>query len=313
MSRTLVVGVSEATASRLGEVNLPWLQFEIIDPQTTSAEVIWRRQHDRTAWLVSAVESIPQVRWVHTDTAGIDRLPLKLFASRGIALSNGRGAHTHAVSEWAFGAMLLGAKRMDNVIRLNDARRWEPWADSIQLYGRTVMILGMGSIGSSLGRLCRAAGMRVVGVSRVSKGNNEIYCSYGVEDDWMKELSNVSFLVNCLPSTALTQGFVSREVFFELPNGAWFINVGRGHSVDEHALVEVIHSRRLEGAVLDTVIEEPLAASSPLWHPNIVISPHVSSFTRDTDDRTRELFIAEAERYRRGMPPLNIVDADRGY
>lgn len=314
MSDTLLVGVSAQTARNAGNLDVPWLRLDVLGSKELEApSVIWRRQHDATAWLLEAIDATPSVRWVHTDTSGVDRLPLDMFAARNIVLSNGRGAHTPAVSEWAFAAMLLGAKRLDNVVRLNDQRQWEPWRDSLGLFRRRVAILGMGSIGSSLGRICRAAGMDVVGVSRSAKATDGADRCYAVNDEWITELAGTSFLVNCLPSTPQTLGFVDNAVFAQLPAEAWFINVGRGQTVDEDALVEAVSTRQIAGAVLDTVINEPLSPDSALWHSNIVISPHISSFTCDTDDRTCELFLSEAEQYRNGLQPRNVIDTTRGY
>ena len=314
MSDQLIVGVSETTARGVDQISEPWLRFEVIGAHSRSVKIVWRRQHDRTAWLVSTLESVSSVRWVHTDTAGIDRLPLHLFIRRNIALSNSRGAHTAAVSEWAFAAVLLAAKRLDRVVRLSDERKWAPWLDSLQLSGRTIVILGSGSIGGALGRLCQAGGMRVVGVSRTRHRHQaHIDVPLSIDDDWLQELNSASFLVNCLPLTPLTKLVVNEHVLAQLPSHAWFVNVGRGDTVDEHSLVDAVRSGRLGGAVLDTVDNEPLGPDSSLWHRNIIISPHISSFTGDTGERTKELFIAEADRYRRGLALLNAVDFKRGY
>lgn len=311
----LVVGVSSATADKLGHAERPpGVRFVVVEVAPSTIEVVWRRQHDRTAWLVGAVEAVRSVRWVHTDTVGIDRLSTEPFVSRGIMLTNGRGAHSVAVSEWALAAILLAAKRMDRVVLHTRERTWQPWFDNMQLAGRTVFILGAGSIGSMLARVCHAMGMRTVGASRTRRATADFDVTLSANDDWSDDLSIASFVVACLPGTTATFQLVDDTFLAKLPAHAWFINVGRGSTVDEMALLDAVRASRLGGAILDTVGTEPLPPEAWLWrHPNIVICPHISSFTDETDDLTARLFIEELKRYRRGVPLTNLVNLERGY
>jgi phosphoglycerate dehydrogenase-like enzyme len=315
MTAAIMVGVSDATAAELDSALRPWLRLRPVRSGDPDLEVIWRRQADRTAWVLSALDSCSSVRWVHTDTAGIDRLPLDVFARREITLSNARGVHAAAVSEWALGALIMAAKRLDKIVRHSDCRRWASMPASLQLRGRGVFILGTGAIGGPLAKACKAMGMRVVGVSRTAgSGARYVDRQLTTGEDWSEELGRSSFLAICVPLTPDTRGLVDRTVMECLPVHAWVVNVGRGETVDESALVAAVTSGRLGGAVLDTVAHEPLLLDDPLWgHHNIIISPHASSFTDQTSAQTQALFISEADRYRRGMAPSNTIDLNRGY
>jgi phosphoglycerate dehydrogenase-like enzyme len=315
MNNPITVGVSDVTGIELGVELQPWLRLRPVGSGDPGLQIIWRRQTDRTAWLLAALDSCPSVKWVHTDTAGIDRLPLDLFAERMITLSNARGVHAIAVSEWALGALLMAAKRLDSVVRRSDCRRWSSMPRNLELPGRGVFILGMGAIGSALAKHCKAMGMRVVGVSRSSASSSAYVDRHlSANDDWDEELGKSSFLVICLPLTPATRGLVGQRILQALPEHAWLINVGRGETLDELALVAEVTGGRLGGAVLDTVTHEPLDSRDVLWgHHNIIISPHASSFTDRTSERTTELFIAEADRYRHGTELSNKVDLKRGY
>jgi phosphoglycerate dehydrogenase-like enzyme len=315
MTASLTVGVSDVTVAELGTDLRPWLRLKAVGHGDPDLQVVWRRQTDRTAWLLATLNSCPSVGWVHTDTAGIDRLPLDLFAQRAITLSNAGGAHAVAVSEWAMGALILAAKRLDNVVRQSDSRDWAPMPANFELRGRSIFILGLGAIGSALAKLCQALGMRVVGVSRTI-GPDRTYIDRHLctRDDWDEELGKSSFLAICLPLTTATAGLVDRTVLGGLPEHAWVVNVGRGEIVDEQALVAAVTSGLLGGAVLDTVTHEPLDPDGALWgYPNIIVSPHASSFTERTSERTRALFLSEADRYRRGLAPVNTINLKRGY
>jgi phosphoglycerate dehydrogenase-like enzyme len=315
MTDSITVGVSDVTVAELGTELRPWLRLRSVGDGDPDLQVIWRRQTDRTAWLLGALNSCPSVRWVHTDTAGIDRLPLDLFARRAITLSNARGVHAVAVSEWALGALIMAAKRLDNVVRESDSRRWAPILGNLELRGRGIFILGMGAIGSALAKPCKALGMRVVGVSRTA-GADGAYIDrrLSISDGWYEELSKSSFLAICLPLTTATLGLVDRTVLEALPKHAWVVNVGRGEILDESALVAAVTSGGLGGAILDTVAHEPLDPDDALWgHQNIIISPHASSFTEGTSERTKALFLSEADRYRRGLTPMNIINLKRAY
>jgi phosphoglycerate dehydrogenase-like enzyme len=173
----------------------------------------------------------------------------------------------------------------------------------------------MGAIGSALAKPCKALGMRVVGVSRTA-GADGAYIDrrLSISDGWYEELSKSSFLAICLPLTTATLGLVDRTVLEALPKHAWVVNVGRGEILDESALVAAVTSGGLGGAILDTVAHEPLDPDDALWgHQNIIISPHASSFTEGTSERTKALFLSEADRYRRGLTPMNIINLKRAY
>ncbi|WP_433598136.1 D-2-hydroxyacid dehydrogenase [Nocardia sp. CA-135953] len=312
MSEQLAVGVSERTLSDLGTMFRPWLRLVCADDPDVS--ILWRRQTDRTSWVIEAIAQLPRLQWLHTDTAGIDRLPLDELSSRGVLVTNARGIHAVAVSEWALAAILTAAKRFDEIVRRSDRREWAFDANAHELADRTVVILGVGSIGTALARACSGLGMRVVGVSRTRRPRPYLDRHVSVLDRWIDELPQASFLVNCLPLTPATRNLVDEIALARLPTGAWFVNIGRGETVDEDALVRVVSTGTLGGAILDTVTNEPLDCESKLWgHPNIIVGSHRSSFTDRTSERTVELFIAEARRYGRGDPLVNVVNLNEGY
>ncbi len=311
MTGEILVAVSEQTLATVGPRPTQWIHLVTVD-EAREARALWRRQADRTSWAVESAARLPVLDWFHTDTVGVDRLPLRDLAERGVVLTNGRGTFTPAVSEWALGAMLMAAKRLHQCVRDSDRGHWSP-VSGLQLAGKSVVILGAGDIGRAIGLACLALGMRVVAVSRSGHGRIlEPHLSVG--EDWRSELPSADFLVNCLPLTEATRGFVSADIIGAMKPSSWLINVGRGETVDEMALLQAVDRGELSGAILDTVIEEPLPMSSELWRcPNIVIGSHSSSLTDQSESRSLQLFITEASRYLRGEELANVVDLQAGY
>jgi phosphoglycerate dehydrogenase-like enzyme len=317
---TITVGVSPRTYGELGSVPRPWLQFEVVTGSGIAPEVLWRRQHDPSAWVETALRAAPSLRWLHTDTVGIDRLPLDIIRQRGIWLSNARGVYTPAVSQWVTASVLLAANRFHVVVRRSDLRIWRAAEGVRELAGETVVILGLGSIGLAVARQCAALGMRVVGVVRSAEIDRQSPAEAGVADvlcsaePWQDALTDAGYLIVCAPLTEATKGMVDSAVLRTLPQRAWIVNAGRGEIVDEAALVHALDQESIGGAVLDTFVQEPLDPRHPLWgRENVIISPHSSSFSDQGPVRTRALFLKEVERYRAGQQPHNIVSIERGY
>lgn len=314
MTNAIKIGVSHDAYAYLTKSISTDVVLVPVDEHQDSISILWRRQCDRTKWVHESLENLPGLRWLHTDTAGVDRLPLELLEKRGVILSNAGDAHSPAVSEWALGAMFLAAKTMHQTVRDSDSHVWLPRYNNLQMHGSKVVILGLGSIGATLAAACAAIGMEVVGVSRSGVIRPGVSRTVRANEDWIEELTTASFLVNCLPLTSETRNIVGEKVFTALPEKAWIINVGRGETIEEQHLVSALRSGHIGGAILDTVVEEPLSRNSMLWDcPNVIVSPHMSGFTDQTELRTRKMFIEELHRYQNGQPPINLVNTNKGY
>ncbi|MEU4385396.1 D-2-hydroxyacid dehydrogenase [Promicromonospora sp. NPDC023805] len=309
----LDVLVSTETLARIGPDPHP--RVRLWTEPGSGCSAVWRRQSDRTAWLLGVVDSLPGVEWVHTDTAGVDRLPLAEWTRRGITLTNARGAYSEAMGEWVLGAVLAVSKGMPALVRQSDAAQWGPTVQSRRVAGSTVAILGLGSIGTQVARLCSALSMRTVGVVRSSSPERSgADLVLGAEDDWRSVLPDADFLVVTLPLTDDTRGLVDGAVLARLQRGAWLVNVGRGRVVDQGALLNALDSGELGGAVLDAVDPEPLPASSDLWcRPNVIVTPHVSAASIDAQQRAFGVFIDEARRRVVGVSPRNAFNIMKGY
>lgn len=176
---------------------------------------------------------------------------------------------------------------------------------------RTIGILGLGELGGAAGDALRGLGFNVIGWSRTEKHRDGIKSFFGA-DQLGRFLSQCEFLVCLLPLTAATQGMIDQDFLAQLPQGAYFINAGRGPLVNDDALLNALDSGRLAAASLDVFNQEPLPLSSRYWdHPDVTITPHVASMT--IPETSIQQVVANIARFRSGRPLHHLADLSRGY
>lgn len=261
-----------------------------------------------------------KLRWVHSSAVAVGTLPLRELAARGVTVTNSRGIQSPAIAEHAIGCLLAIAKRLPLIIRSQDQRRWVqndlvgnamPWL----VQGRSMGIVGLGTIGQAVAIRAAALGMRVVGVRRrqaqdMPEGVAEVVGAERLAD----VVASSDVLVLAAPWTESTDRLINAETVRRMKRGSVLINVARGQLVDESALAAALADGHLAGAALDVFNEEPLPSTSPLWSaPNAIITPHTSGFRLDHWDAVVELFATQIDRFRKGMPLLNAVDPEAGY
>lgn len=257
-----------------------------------------------TSVLTDLWRDLTRVRWIHTLAAGVESLPFDLLRRSDAVITNSRGLYADALGEFAIAAMLWFAKDLRRLLRNQDARRWEPY-DVERLEGRTAGIIGYGGIGHAVGRRATALGMRVLTTRRRRE----------LGDPTVEEvIADSDYLVMSTPLTPSTWRLLSRERIARMKPEAVFINVGRGGTVDEEALVEALQNRRIRGAALDVFDAEPLPPGHPLWQlDNVLISPHTADHTADAHLRAMSFFLENLRHFRAGESLENVVDKVEQY
>ncbi len=263
-----------------------------------------------------ALSLAPGLSWVQLLSAGAD---VAIGDGRGwenIPVTTARGVQAGPLSEWVVGAMIALVKRFPGAVRAQDRREYWKFLGG-ELAGRTVGIVGMGSIGGRVARVCRAMDMRVLGIRRSVTAAQE---RAGDADlllpprDLPLVLRESDFLVLSLPRTRETAGLIGAAEIAMMKHGACLINVGRGGHVDEDALVQAVRSGRLVGAALDVFAQEPLPPDSPLWNePDILMTAHNAANSYAYEERATELFLENLRRFLDGRELLNVYDRERGY
>lgn len=243
--------------------------------------VVW---HNSATWLQDAARVLPRLRLVQALASGADAVVNAGFGA-DVHICSGRSLHDGPVAEHALALILAAVRRLD---RLRDAQRAHRWDEEFideqsapatralhTLSGARVTIWGFGSIASTLAPLLTALGADVQGIAR-SEGTRAGYPVHA-DGDAPTILAETDVLVSILPATPQTAGLLDAGVFGALKPGAVFVNVGRGATVDEAALLDALESGQLRAAAVDVTATEPLPASDPLWDaPNLLITPHIA-------------------------------------
>lgn len=256
-------------------------------------------------------ESAARLRWVHTGAAGVEHIPLAMFRVRGVVLTNGAGLHAAPMAEHVIMFMLAASRGLPALLREQAAGRWaHDFGGPKEMAGSAVLILGYGGIGRAVGERARALGARVTGVRNHPDGEAGVVGP----DDWRPLLGESDFVVLTLPLTPRTRSIIGDGELAAMRPDAWLVNVGRGGLVDEPALIDALRLKRIGGAALDVVAQEPLPSESPLWSmKNVILTPHVSADSAQGMARSAGFFTDNLEQFAAGRPLRNLVDLDAGY
>ena len=260
-----------------------------------------------------------QLQWIQWMAVGVDRcVQQPLLHERHLLLTNLQHTMGPSMAEHVLGMMLALSRHLDYFLKEQQQAHWVKGQSTtpqlVDLDGKTVLVVGLGGIGTEVARRAHALGMRVI-ATRASGRDGPDYVSYvGLPDELLKLASDADFVVNCAPLTPQTTGIFNREFFATLKPGAYFISVGRGPSTVTADLIAALGSGRLAGAGLDVVDPEPLPADSPLWHlPSVIITPHVSANTTVSKEQRNLVLVENLRRYTAGEQMISVVDIERGY
>ena len=277
-------------------------------------EVLWR-YHLPAERLLRALDELPDLKWVHSDYVGVEELPLRELAERGILLSNGAGIAARPMAEWVVLGILSAAKQLPRFVRQSDAGVWEIGESLAGLQGAVVLILGLGAVGTMAAGMLEAFGVEVRGCTRRTRSETPRGVTrMVVGEHWREELGDADYVVLSLPLTAETSNMLDSGAFRAMKPGAWVINVARGGLIDDDALIAALDSGHLGGAVLDAFRDEPVPVGHPLWgRADVLALPHVTWSSDHTLDEFKWRFGAQLQRWLRGAAPADLVDLDAGY
>ena len=259
-----------------------------------------------------------RLRWIHSIPAGVNHLLTpEVIAAEYVTLTSTKGPMGPLMAEHIVLLMLALARDLPGFLRDQAGRRWRFLSEErpmLDLWGRTVAILGVGSVGGSLARICKLGfGMRVLGMSRTRRDDPHVD-RYFERAELPAALAEADFVALTLALTPETRRIIDADALAAMKPGAFLINVTRGDLVDEDALVAALREGRIAGAGLDSVVEEPLPPESPLWSaPNVIITPHVSPGRDRFGAEVVDFWCENIRRFAEGEPLLGIVDRVAGY
>jgi phosphoglycerate dehydrogenase-like enzyme len=256
-----------------------------------------------------ALPRLSTLKWVQSIYAGVEPL-VDPGQYRDYVLTNARGVFGELMSEYVFGYLLFHEKKILERIETQKAKEWQR-PESGLLRGKRIGLLGVGSIGAHLAGTAKHFKMHVRGYTRHSESSSQVDRYYHGKDV-LSFADGLDYLVSILPRTKETDRIVDARLLQALPAHAVFINVGRGNSVDESALVQALNDGKLAAAVLDVFQQEPLPGNHPFWTtPNLYMTFHTSAISYPED--ITKLFIKNYQLYIEGKPLKYAVDFEKGY
>jgi phosphoglycerate dehydrogenase-like enzyme len=251
--------------------------------------------------------------WVHTASAGVDRLLFPELVESPAVITNARGVFDRPIAEYVAGLVLALAKDFFGSWELQRRRRWLH-RETFKIHGSRAVVVGSGPIGRRVGATLRALGIEVSLVGRRAREDDPDFGRVHASESLPELLPEADWVVCVAPLTPATQGMFDAAAFARMKSSAHFINVGRGQHVVEDDLDAALREGRLAGAALDVFATEPLPAASPLWDaPGLLVSPHMSGDTFGWRDDLAEQFLDNFDRWVTGRPLFNVVDKRLGY
>src|ERR1700733_14633449 len=278
------------------------------------------------------VRRSPQLKWVQLTSAGAEHILKGLIADRTeVAVTTASGIHATPIAEYTIGSMLAFAHCMHVTMRSQLRHEWSrgsfmETADSLR--GKTLGVIGYGSIGRETARIGSALGMTVLALKRnpgdhvdtgwnppgVGDADGQLPARWFGPQEREALLSESDYITVTLPMTPHTRNFIGPREFNAMRSNAYIVNIGRGEVIDQNAMIEALKAKRIAGAGLDVFEREPLESESELWDlENVILTPHMSGAHKDYNTSACTLFADNLKRYRAGQPLYNLVDRTLGY
>lgn len=294
-------------------VHLP--DYDVLSPELPDTD-IFVGYSLRAAQLKDA----KKLKWIHSTAAGVAQLAYPELRDSGILVTNPRGIFSKPMAEHTLGMMIALARNFPDSTRYQDKSTWGQsliWDKPEQLTelnGKTLLIIGFGSIGHELAKRAKAFEMRVWGVTRSGKGDASLAERIVPATELNAVLPEADYIVIAAPETEETKQLVGAAEISKMKRGARLLNLGRGSLLDEAALIAALESGQLAGAALDVTSVEPLPSESPLWKaPNLFITPHTSGVSELLWVRQTEMLLHLLELWFSGGEMTNVVDLRLGY
>lgn len=274
--------------------------------------LVWDFTSDavRDAWPAGGS---PVPAWVHTASAGVDRLVFPGLVDSPSVLTNARGVFEQPIAEYVAGWVLAMAKDFPGTFELQRRHEWRH-RETMRLAGSRAVVVGSGPIGRACGATLAALGVGVELVGRTARDTDPDFGRVHAQDALSGLLPGADWVVCAAPLTDRTRGMFDAAAFARMKTSARFVNVGRGPLVVTGDLVAALTGGSIAGAALDVFESEPLEPGDPVWDtPNLLVSPHMCADTFGWRDALAEQFLDNFERWSSGRPLLNVVDKRLGY
>lgn len=264
-------------------------------------------------WRDELAAAAPRLRFIQSISAGTDQFSREVLTRHGIGLASAQGANERAVAEHAMALLLALTRQLPQAVHDQAARSWrgmigDPALRQDELSGKTMLIVGLGRIGTRLARLAQAFEMRVVGLRRSPWREGDVVAEIVAPDRLHDALGSADIVALTCPLTPETERLIGPSELRAMKRTAYLVNVARGRVIDQAALVAALAESVIAGAALDCFEEEPLPAASPLWGlRNVLVTPHTAGETRRYEEAVVEILTDNLARLGRGDELRNRI------
>jgi len=261
-------------------------------------------------WRNELLDLAPKLRFIQAIGAGVDQFDQAAFRQRSIRLASARGVNKNAVSEHAMAHILAFARHIHTGRDHQHQRHWRGMISDLtiredELGGKTLLIVGLGAIGTRLAKLAKAFDMHVIGTKRDPATGGTTVDEVYTADRLLDLLPRADYVALTCPLTPATTGLIDATALAAMKSGAYLINMARGRVVDEPALIAALQNGSIAGAGLDCTWEEPLPPDSPLWAmENVLLTPHTAGETRRYEENVLDILLENLARLWRGEGEL---------
>jgi phosphoglycerate dehydrogenase-like enzyme len=269
----------------------------------------------RAGLLRAVMPHAAKLRWVHSISAGVEALVFPEMVASQATLTNGRGAYKRSLAEFVIAGAMFFAKDMPRLLRSQQAGVWDQFYME-ELHGTTMGIVGYGEIGRASATLAKALGMNVLAMRRRPElsASDPLVDGLYTQENLRGMLAQCDYILAAAPNAPGANGLIGEAEFAVMKKNAVIINVGRGPTIVESALVHALETGRIRGAALDVFDTEPLPAGHAFYGmKNVLLSPHCADRVTGWLETAVEVFLDNFDRFVKGEPLKNIVDKKAGY
>ena len=312
--KVLVVGVSTQELSDL-QLAVPEIELFTADRGELASRVV-----DADGLIgtcdAKAVKAGRKLKWVQVGSAGVSFCMYPELVNSEISLTNAKIIQGPEIADHAIALLLFLTRNLEHAVEAKATEEWlrDPYDDSLELRGKTALVIGVGGIGTQVAERASAFGMRVLGIDPKDIPYINSLEKVGKPDQLHEFLPMADVILMCAPITPDSEKMLGEKEFNLLKKGSFLVNVSRGKTVDTEALVAALKSGQLAGAGLDVTEPEPLPKGHPLWKlENVIITPHIATRSDNLQQRRLKLYEENLKRFALGLPLRNVVDKRKGY
>jgi phosphoglycerate dehydrogenase-like enzyme len=261
----------------------------------------------------SLVQQMPNLKWLHVTRGGVNAYLTPTVKARPIQVTGSKGIHGTVFSEFALACILALAKKLPECMEAQKQKKWQKLVP-VEVEGKTVGIVGLGTAGIELARKAKALGLRVIATKRTPTPKPEYVDALGTPEFLPQLLSESDFVVLLLASIPSTVNILGAQELRSMKQSAYLINLTGGQAVEEKLLAQALKENWIAGAALDAFARQPLPEDSELWNlPNVILSPRIGGLTEQKWSPLLPIFVDNLKRFVAGEPLRNVVNKDLGY